>query len=340
MNRGPRGERMVVTGRPGSRVVSYGPNRGFVERRVRPGYISRTYVGGGRRSVYVYREYRYRGYPYYRYIPAFYYGPRFYGWALSPWTVPVRYAWFGIGSPSPWFGFYTGYFAPYSIYASPDLWLTDYLFAENLRLAYESRRVGVEAVPPQPIAANQAGLSPEVKALIANEIRQQLTAEQGAVQSASWNAAQAGNAAEQSPPALQQRFFIVSSNLDVTAAGQACSLTPGDVIQRRGKDVMPNGTVAAEVVSSKPGGCAADSAIAIELTDLQEMSNQFREQLNSGLKLLAENQAQGLPKAPDAQARMMAEGTAAPVGDAEAQLAEQEREAVRIEAQLNDDGSN
>ena len=100
VNRGPGGARLVETGRPGARVVSYGPHRGFVERGVtgRPGYISRTYVGGGRSYAHVYREYRYHGVAYYHYVPALYYGPGFYGWAVTPWGAPMRYAWFGLAT--------------------------------------------------------------------------------------------------------------------------------------------------------------------------------------------------------------------------------------------------
>ncbi len=336
VDRGPRGERTVVTGRPGDRVVSYGPRRGFVERSVRPGYISRTYVGGGRRYAHVYREYRYRGVVYYRYVPAIYYGPRFYAWAINPWAVPVRYAWFGPARPAPWFGFYAGYFRPYPVYASPYLWLTDYLLAENLRAAYESQQAGNAglAPPPSSNAQNEATLSPATRALIADEVRRQLAAEESAAQATSSNPNRVGAGTEQLPPALTQRFFVVSSNLDVTAAGQACSLTPGDIIQRKGKDVMPDGTVAVEVVSSKPGNCAADSATAIGVADLQEMHNQFREQLDSGLKVLADNQATGLPTAPSADARVVAEGTAVPAADAEAQVESQEADAVTLETQV------
>jgi len=120
IDRGPRGERMVVNGRPGARVVSYGPHRGFVERAGRPGYISRTYVVGGRSYAHVYREYHYHGVAYYHYVPAYYYGPRFYAWAATP-GRSVAMA--GRGIAAPWFGFYRGYFTPYPVYASPDLWL-------------------------------------------------------------------------------------------------------------------------------------------------------------------------------------------------------------------------
>jgi hypothetical protein len=339
INRGARGEKMVVTGGRGARVVSYGPHRGFVERTIagRPGYISRTNVVGGRSYARVYREYSYHGVPYYRYVPAAYYGPQFYAWAVTPWGAPMRYAWFGLATPAPWFGVYAGYFTPYPSYASPDLWLTDYVLSENLRLAYESQQAGNDgqAPLPEPNGPSAAALSPEMKALIADEVRQQLAAEKAAsLQPSSLSPQQPAAGGDQLPPALNQRFFVVASSLDVPAdAGQTCSLTPGDVIQRKGKDVVFGG-VAVEVVASKPGDCVADSPATVQLADLQEMHNRFREQLDSGLKMLAENQAKGLPNGPAAAGRPVAEGTADPVADAGAQLAAQETDAAKLEAQV------
>jgi len=344
VNRGPHGQRMVVTGRPGARVVSYGPRRGFVERSVagRPGYISRTYVVGGRSYAHVYHEQHYHGLAYYRYVPGVYYGPRFYAWALNPWGVPVGYAWGG-GFVAPWFGFYAGYFTPYGAYASPDLWLTDYLVAQNLRLAYESQQAGNGDQPPQPSADAQsnANLSPDIKVMIADEVKQQLAAERAAALEPTSSVSQEpAPGSEQRPPALSQRFFVVSSNLDVnTEANQACSLTPGDVIQRKGQDAASDGGVAVEVVSSKPGDCAADSRAAVQLADLQEMHNQFREQLDAGLKMLADNQVRGVPNEPPAGSRPVAEGTADPVQGADAQLVAQETDAAKLEDQVRQDGS-
>ncbi len=342
INRVPGGGRVVETGHPGARVVSYGPHRGFVERTVRPGYISRTYVRGGRSYARVYREYRYHNVVYYRYVPAFYYGPRFYVWAVTPWGAPVPYIWAGLATP--WFGFYAGYFTPYPVYASPDLWLTDYLLAENLRLAYENQQAdnGDQAPPPQPEAQPTAAtLSPEMKALIADEVRQQLAAEKAAAaQPTSTSPKQPATGGEPLPPALTQRYFVVSSNLDITTTtGQACSLTPGDVIKRKGTEVSADGGVTVEVDSSKPGDCAVDSEAAIQVADLQEMHNQFREQIDSGLKTLAENRAKGLPGGPDATAHFVPEGNADRDPDAEKQLVAQDAEATTLEAQVQQTGS-
>jgi hypothetical protein len=334
---------MVESGRPGARVVSYGPRGGFVERTVRPGFISRTYVVGGVSYVHVYHSYSYHGFGYYHYVPGVYYGPRFYGWAITPWAVPFHYAWFGIGVPAPWFGYYGGYFNPYPVYASPNLWLTDYLLAQNLRLAYEAQLAGnanQPPPPPPPAQPDTATLTPEMKQLIADEVRQQIEAEKAAAAQPPASAPQQP-ASDQVPPALTQRFFVVSSNLDITTAeGQACALTPGDVIERRGKTVGADGGIAVDVVSAKPGDCAADAAASVQLADLQEMHNQFREQIDSGLKMLADNQAKGLPNGPAADARPVPDGIAPPAPDAATQLAAQETDAARLETQVAQGGAN
>lgn len=335
VNRPPGGGRVVETGRPGNRVVSYGPHRGFVERPLRPGYISRTYVRDGHSYAYAYREYRFRNAVYYRYVPAYYYGPRFYAWALTPWGVPVRYAWFSFAAPAPWFGFYAGYFTPYPTYASPDLWLTDYLIQENLQLAYESQQAenSDQSLAP-PDGQTAAALSPDIKAMIADEVKQQLAAEREAARPAS--SPQPPPEAEPLPPAMDQRFFVVTSTLELTtAAGGTCSLTPGDILQRTGKDVMNDGGVAAVVVSSKPGNCASASQTLVQLAALQDMQNQMREQLGSGLKVLADNVSKAFPTAPAAVGRAVPEGTAGPAADAAKLLATQDADAAKIEAQVS-----
>lgn len=341
----PGGGKQVVTGKPGSQVVSWGAKRGFVERPIagRPGYISRTYVYGGRSYAVVYRQYYYGGYPYYRYVPAYYYGPGFYAWVGAPWIAPVPYVWGGIATP--WFGFYSWYYTPYPAYASADYWLTDYLVSQNLQAAYQNQQAENNSAPPPAAApdasptggAAQGTITPEVKAMIAEEVRQQLAAEKdAAAQPTASNATQSGPGGDQAPPALTQKIFVVSSNLDLAERGQACSLTAGDIIERRGKDAEADGTVKAEVVSSKRGDCAADSdaTVQVQLADLQEMHNQMQQKIDAGLKTLADNQAKGLPNAPATKVTTVAAGTADPDANAAASLAKQDGDAARIETQV------
>jgi len=150
-------------------------------------------------------------------------------------------------------------------------------------------------------------LSPEVKQMIAEEVQRQLAAEraaaeQGANVQPAVHYGDPGAQGEEVPAALDpnHRVFVVASNLDVVAEdGQECTLTPGDVILRTSN--TPDGTkVAVNVISSKRGDCASNTNAALEVNDLQEMHNHFREQLDSGMKALAQNQGKGgLPAAPD-----------------------------------------
>jgi hypothetical protein len=371
VNRGPRGERTVVTVRPGgTRIVSYGPRAGFYERAVigRPGYVSRTYIYGGRPYARVYRVYGWRGVTYYRYVPPVYYAPAFYGWAWAPWRAPIVFSWGW--RRDPWFGFYGGYFAPAPVYPTASLWLTDYLLAENLRLAYESQQAAMQQPggypPPQqdaypPPQNGAVTLTPEVKAAIAEEVRQQLEAERAAAAGGQpqggYNQPTNGYPPPQQPgqpgqpgytptggdvppPALdpKQRIFVVSTNLDVTATGgQGCALTPGDIILRTGDQPVNGNRIGVSVLSSKPGDCPVNSATDIEVAALQEMHNQFREQVDTGMRQLAENQGKnGLPPAPPANPRQVPDGQAPPeqASTVEQALAQQQADANQAEQEV------
>jgi hypothetical protein len=84
------------------------------------------------------------------------------------------------------------------------------------------------------------------------------------------------------------------------AAGQECSLTPGDVIMRLTDMPDENQNVMASVSSSKQTDCSMGSTVTVSVQALQEMHNRFREGIDSGLGMLAQNQGKGgLPVAPD-----------------------------------------
>jgi hypothetical protein len=344
VHRGFYGQRQVVVVRPDhSRLVSNGSHYGYVERPLprRDGYVSRTYVVEQRTYVRVYREYYYHNVQYYRYVPAYYYQPRFYGWAYNPWRVSVVFSWGWFGRP--WYGYYGGYFAPAPVYPSASLWLTDYLLAQDLELAYENRQQAQQlaqppAEPPQAAPPNTAAtLSPEVKQLVAEEVKRQLAEEQAAGQAPA-AADQYAPSSEQAPPALdpQQRTFIVSQNMDVLdGSGQECALTPGDILFRTGETITDGGKVAVNVLSAKAGDCPANTGTSIGVADLQEMHNHFREQLDGGLKTLADNQGQGgIPQGPAGNAQPVAAGQADPEPGAEQALNQQQAEADQLEGEV------
>lgn len=327
-----RGGRVVETVRPGGvRVVSYGPRRGFVQAPIalRPGFVQRTYVVNNVRYTRVYHTYAYRNVTIVRYVPAVYYAPAFYGWAYRPWGPRVVFAW-GWGG-APWYGFYGYYFAPAPYYPSAAFWLTDYLIAENLRLAYENRQLANEAAEARAEAdeARQenesSALTPEVKQQIADEVQRQLQEQQS-----SSGGVQPTSDLEGLPPALDpnQRTFIVSSSMDVDLAGQSCSLTAGDILTRLDDQPDSDGAVQVMVSSSKRGDCRIGAKPRIQVSDLQEMHNDFRAQMDQGLETLSANQGKGgLPSGPAANPRPVAAGQAAPDASADSQLQKQQQDA-------------
>ena len=311
---GLRGERHIMTQRPDKSVlVSTGVNRGYLQRPLvvhNRTYVQRTYVVSNVTYTRVYRTSYYGGVAYYHYVPVFYYRPVFYGWAYNPWPAPVYYTWGW--ARDPWYVYYGSYFAPYPVYPTASLWLTDFLLAENLRLAYQAQAsanlAAVQAQANTPVLPPAAGgnsyatqLTPEVKQAIAEEVRQQLAAQQQAA--AAPTPQQPALSRSDVPSALDpaRRVFVVSSNLaERTVDGQECSLTPGDIITRLTDTPDANQFVTVSVLSSKPTDCPAGAQITVAVQDLQEMQNHFREQIDSGLKMLADNRGQGgLPVAPD-----------------------------------------
>lgn len=343
---GPGGQPHIVTehrdvnGHLESRVVSTGPHRGYVEHTFQRGgneYMRRTYINGGRTYVNVYRGYSYHGVVYYHYVPAYYYHPVFYGWAYRPWPGPVYYTWGWYGAP--WYVPYEYYFAPYPVYASATFWLTDYVIAANLHAAYEAGAASAagagNAGDAQTYSADSVTLTPEVKQMIAEEVTAQLAAEQaaaapGGASSLAPTAAEQPANTDQAPAALDPnlRLFIVATNLDVTADGQACSLTPGDVLMRTENIPDKDNTVGVSVVSSKKSDCNMGTSPRVQIADLQEMHNHFREQMDAGLKDLADNQGKnGIPSGPAADPRQNPDGQAAVDLTATVDLQNQQRDA-------------
>ncbi|HEY6321534.1 MAG TPA: hypothetical protein VJA16_08260 [Thermoanaerobaculia bacterium] len=348
-----RGPTTVVAQRNGSTIVVTGRQGGYVQHaylnRNGRSYVQRTYVVGGRTYVSVYRSYSYGGYGFYGYAPAYYYHPVFYGWAYNPWGAPVVYgpaAWGWAGAP--WYGYYGGYFAPYPAYASASQWLTDYLLAANLQAAYAANAEAQAAAAngpgapaagdPAATASRQTQLSPEVKQMIAEEVKQQLAAAQSSATSKG-----AVPSGDQLPDALNpaERIFVVSSHLDVTNKdGKECGLAPGDVVMRMTDSPDANQLVSASVQSSKKADCAAGQTVAIGVQDLQEMHNQFRQQLDSGLQTLAANAGKGgLPQAPDTTTVSGEVPAPTPDSTAAAQLANTQREAEAADHAVQQAGS-
>jgi hypothetical protein len=280
--------------------------------RGRPGYIAHPYAFRGhdyyRRSYYYngrsydrfYNHYGYHGVFLDVYAPSRYYGVGFYGWAYNPWAAPVPYAW-GFAA-APWYGFYGAYFTPYPVYASPALWLTDYLISNSLAAAYEAHTAS-QAQAEATGTAPPAPLDAETKQMIADEVRRQVALENAEAQANTGQ--QVSDAASSSIARIlsdgKPHVFVAAKEIDlVDDSGQECAVTDGDVLQLKSAPA-PDAVAANLVVLSSKGGieCRRPTTVSVIFEDLQDMQNHMRETIDQGLGELQTKQGTGgLPAAP------------------------------------------
>jgi hypothetical protein len=303
IHHGPGGSRTIYRERPGHvMVVSNRFGHGYIERPYAyrgVAFVHRTYYVNGVAYVGVYRPYVIGGVGLAVYAPPVFFAPAFYGWAYNPWVAPVVYPWGWAGNP--WFAYYGGYFTPYPAYATPALWLTDYMVAQTLQAAYVER--AAELANAQAAAA-PAPLSPDVKQAISDEVRRQVALENS----------EAG--AGQAPPDpgssgvarmladSMPHVFVVSTPLDLTSNVGGCPVTEGDVLQLN-PGTPPNSPSANLVVlASKGPDCRKGATVSVGVADLQDMQNHMRETIDKGLNELQQKQGQnGLPAAPASAAK-------------------------------------
>lgn len=332
-----------------TRVVAVHSGFGYVQHPYVYGghpYVARTYVMGGRSYQTFYRGYPYRGVYLEVYAPVRYYPSGFYGWAGNPWAAPVTYSWGWTGTP--WFRFYGGYFTPYPVYASPALWLTDYMIAESLNAAYQAQFDAPAGgyLPPPP--EGQVGLSPDVKQAIADEVQRQIAIENGEAQSNAQGVepdpASSGIAAMLSDG--RTHTFVVGDGLDlINGAGQECAMTEGDVLQLAGPP-PPDADSATMIVLASKGGleCRQGGSVTVALEELQDMQNHMRRVLDAGLSDLQAHQ-NGLPAAPQpyltaAASATFTTGAPPPDASAGAEISQQIQQGAQAEREaLNDLGS-
>lgn len=325
----PSGARRVEMVRPGGQVVvATSRGRGYVQRPLvysNRTFVQRTYVSGGRTYVNVYRPMSYHGVMFNVYTPVRFYRPAFYAWGYRPWARPVVFSWGWMGAP--WYGYYRGYFMPYPTYASPVFWLTDFLISATLQAAYEDRMAAAAAAQYSYPPSAQPVLTPEVKQLIADEVRRQM--EMDSAQAPGANSAAAYSGGANAPPPIfadnARHVFVASHSLLVASGAQQCALGDGDVIQTLGPPPMNSPTADAVVLAAQPQDCRRGAVVAVQLQDLQEMQNQMQETVDRGLADLQANGGQGrLPAPPPAD-----------LGTVDSPLASQIRPDSNVAAELN-----
>jgi hypothetical protein len=266
---------------------------------------SRTLVVNGQLYHQVYRPYSYGGTNLDVYATSRYYSPSFYQWVSTRSNAPTNFIW-PYNIATPWYGHYQGYFKPDSAYSSPAQWLTDYLLAATLFVAYTTK--GQASDPP---ATNAAAVSPQVKQALTDEITNQVKQEAAeAADNARNKDLQPGaGSVVQELSDHQSHAYLVSSDLDlVDPSGRRCALSEGDVVQVTSGPKADSGTVDAVVLSSKGAQeCGSAAQVQIALNDVQEMQNHMRSLIDQGMA--------SSPKAITSQPVTPAFAAAAPAAD-------------------------
>jgi hypothetical protein len=144
-------------------------------------------------------------------------------------------------------------------------------------------------------ANSTSPITPEIKAEIADEVKQELAtdnAEASAPQHASFDALSS---------ALRQpdHVFVVSTDLDVTTSTrETCGLQAGDMLQLL-SPAADAALIQLRVASTQRMDCPVGTTVNVSLTDLQDMQNAFQERVECGLGALRNGQGRnGLPAAP------------------------------------------
>ena len=348
VHHGLNGGRSVrVEGRDGHRVYAERGGRGYVQSRYSyhgREYGHRTYYEHGRAYDRFYRGYPYHGVYVEMYTPAYYYRPAFYGWAYNPWVAPVPYAW-GFAA-NPWYGYYGPYYAPYPVYPSASVWLTDYMISQTLAAAYQARLdagagAQAEAAPP---VANDAPLTPAVKDLIAAEVQRQIALANAESQTVAQNGEldPASSGIQRMLTDNVQHVFVAGKDIDVVdGSGAECAISQGDALQLP-RPPAPDATAVQLVVLSSKGGveCKRGNTVSVELPDLQDMQNHMRETIDSGMGELQAKQGKGglpaLPPSANAPPTKTAMAMDAPPPDptAATQINQQMGEAEKAEQEV------
>ena len=287
IHHGVDGSRQILVDQPDrSRIFASSHGIQYVQHpyvfRGRP-YDHRTFYVQGHTFHQFYRPYNYAGTSLDVYAPARFYEPGMYRWATSRFNAPQPFKWGYMTNPTPWFGYYKGYFVPDTSYTSPTAWLADFVLSASLAVAYAT----APPTSPAPPAGAVPAITPQVKQQLADEVGRQVKQESVEAQQ---------NAQNRDPPPgaggvvqelgdRQSHVFVVASDLDlVDPTGRRCMISAGDVVQVVSGPKPSSSTADAIVLASK-GGVECDRAAQVEiaLTDLQEMQNHMRETIDQGM---------------------------------------------------------
>jgi hypothetical protein len=301
-------------------------------------FLRSTYVAGNHVSVRVYGVYSYHGVELHRYLRPVAYTPAFYGWAARPFPAPSPYRWAVVSSPAyvaeaayipvePVYPAPANWLTDFMLVsttlgnqylqdrtAGPAAGESEEGFApEAADWAADSPQAGEEAqteagaealdeAQPEVVASEQAApVTPQLKQAIASEIREQI-----ALDSAAPQTVDAGNdqgAGLDGLPSLLKRpgtVFVVSNEQRAEMPeGSVCRLKPGDTVALDA--VVESADTAAQlrITSSHAQDCPLNAIVQMPLASVQEMWNDMRQSMETGLaQLRYDSTGGGLPKPP------------------------------------------
>ena len=276
--------RQVETPRPSSGRIEHAlenqpkapeyVQRSFASRGTE--YFRRSYKTSGHSytAFYVRRSFSGRVYPVY--VPARYYRPTFYGYAYRAWPRPITYHWGWY--LAAWYGYYGPVFAPYTYYASPTAWLTDYILSSELQEAFDSQPERDQVI------SNGTPITPEIKEGISQEVQRQLEQyQQGPPPDPK------SGTIDTALPIFDKaaHTLLVANSVIVLSGNQPCAITKGDVLRLSGTaSADPAAAVPVTVIWSQPPDCAIGSTVMVAVDQLQEMQNEMRAKLDRGLEAM------------------------------------------------------
>ncbi len=351
VRRGAGGGRTIISRRAdNSRLVSTGLHSGYVERNVVIGnqsFIQRTTLINQTIVTRNYVAFNYASVRMAWFVTPVFYAPAFYGWAFYPWPAPIPFTFGWMGAP--WYVGPYPYFTAYPVYPSAAFWLTDYLLGETLATAYQlhaDKALAAEAIVDGDDDSSHfdtlqadatTPITPELKAAIAEEVKQELSYDSAA--SAAHNQ-ETGYDEVSSVLGSPNHIFVVSDDMDVTTVDEnSCGLQAGDILQLESAPTRDSALASLRVASSKKTDCPAGVVVTVSVLDLQDMHNNFRAQVEAGLGALQSGQGHnGLPVAPPAAVAApprptLADGTAPSSADMNAMFESQRQQADQAEEQ-------
>jgi hypothetical protein len=230
--------------------------------------------------------------------------------------------------PPVWGAYYGAYLTPYPSYPTADLWLTDYVVNANLQQAYAEQQAANGNPPGYPTAApsystaepdqaepypsnispmssnsRQQQLAPDVKTLISQQIHSRVAQlETVSATVSDSGGVPVGYSESTVPESLKpgNAAFLVSTDMQLEVADdQSCALTPADALFRASSTPDGDGKVQVIVVGTKEGDCELNTKGTLTVAALEEMNNQFDQQIDAGIEIVkAKSGSGGFPVAP------------------------------------------